>query len=212
MSLLAVFVPTTAYSAYQLMMANLEKGELAKTNKLQDGTELQQIHVKAMVELTRQQIGFQAPHYVNVGGNASFSIPIGGGTVQEEKSVLTIAKTDYKTLLHYELIDLDDAEASDGASDTTFKTYYINEMEQFKQTLKTYDVDPNTIPANFPLKVYSIFPNKLMWTSNRSQILGADKMRVASKIASQRRLNSASFAISSCVALLSGMFLAFERF
>jgi hypothetical protein len=212
MSLLAAFVPTTAYSAYQMMMAHLEKGELVKTNKLQDGTELQQIHVKAMVELTRQQIGFQAPHYVNVGGTASYSIPIGGGTVQEEKPVLTIARTDDKTLLHYELIDLDDAEASEGASDTTFKTYYINEMEQFKRTMKTYDVDHNAVPANIPLKVYSIYPNKPMWVSNSWRILGADKMRVASKIASQRRLNSASFIISTSVAVFSGMLLAFERF
>lgn len=212
MSLLAVFVPTTAYSAYQMMMAHLEKGELVKTNKLEDGTELQQVHVKAMVELTRQQVGFQAPHYVNVGGTASYSVPVGGGTVQEEKPVLTIARTPDKTLLHYELIDLDDAEETDGATDTTFKTYYINEMEEFKRTMKTYDVDHNAVPANFPLKVYSIFPNKQMWTSNKWWILGTDKTRVAYKIASQRRLNSASFAISSCVALLSGMFLAFERF
>lgn len=211
MSLLAVFVPTTAYSAYQMMIAHLEKGELVKTNKLKDGTELQQVHVKEMSELTRQQLKIEPAHYINVGGNASYSIPIGGGSTLKEKSVLTMAKLEDKTLLHHQLLDLDDAEESEGVSDTTFKTYYINEMEQFKKTLKTYDVDPNTIPANFPLKVYSIYPNKPMWLNEKYRVLGNDKLRVAKYIASQRNLQTTAFAASMIIASLSGLFSLLEK-
>lgn len=212
MSLLAVFVPTTAYSAYKLMMASHEKNELVQSNRLQDNTEIRQVHVKELTELTRQQLKIEPAHYVNVGGTASYSVPIGGGSTYKEMSVLTMAKLEDKTLLHHQLLDLDDAEESNGATDQTFKSYYINEMDDLKRVLKRHNVSHNTIPANFPLKCYTIHPDGLMWHNETYRVLGRDKLRVAKYIASERHIRTNAFVASTIAAVVSGLFLIAHKF
>ncbi len=212
MSLLAVFLPMTAYSAYKVMMASLEKNELLKSNRLQDNTEIRQVHVKEMTELTCQQLKVEPAHYVNVGGNASYSVPIGGGSTLQEKSVLTMAKLEDTTLLHHQLLDLDDAEESNGATDQTFKSYYINEMDDFKKVMKHNKIPSNTIPANFPLKCYTIHPDGSMWHSQTYRVLGKDKLRVAKYIASERHIRTNAFAASTIAAVVSGLLLIAHKF
>ncbi len=215
-----VFAASTGYIGYQAAMAKIESDQLMRDVTLMDGTALHTVPgVNTLTAIIRKKTVVNMPMYINTGGNsAGISIPVGGGSETESKTILTVAsvydevnklmdqeKPSSAPLVNHVLLDLDKPNGQ------PIEKRYLNDSVDFKTTLGELNVPHNSIPAYFPLKVVQM-KNVVQpqWSCNRWKVLGSQKHKVAWYVAKMRRLDTNPVMAATMISILSGVYLVFN--
>ncbi len=214
MSLFSVFAMSGGYSAYQLLMAKYEKDILIDGNTLSDSTNVHTLNnIRSLIKVTRMKDFFEPPRYITqtTKSGTTITTPVNSKPREEEKTLMTVIqfRDEQQSKFRYDILDIEYPKHHEN----TIQETYINDMRDFRTILKQSNIQPNAVPAIFPMKMYSVQvkPEMTFYTSNKCAVIGSNLNQVAKHIAHARRLQNPLFVMSTFLACMTGGVLVLNK-
>jgi hypothetical protein len=194
--LLECLAANTAWLAYKSHRV------LSHRTKLRFGALIkEQKDVKEVFSISKQVTKWEPPMYLNAGGTAGISVPIGGGSTSSELCLLAQANLENSKLINYTLTDLP------VSKNLHVKSYYINTPNDLSTFLSNHSLSATEIPLSLPLLIREATVPTTQVMYSTSSILGSDKEQVVMRALINAHTGPVDTTLFSLWLLLTGAFI-----